>query len=134
MVAEALALPGAVRMIVIIIEPALADPDHAGMLGLLDQGRGLDVRMHIRLVRVDADRRHDVTFPLGHADHRVPFGGAGRDVEHLRHAGRPGTGEHGLLVLDQAFVVQVAVAIDEHVGACSGCRLVRHPRQTGRRA
>jgi hypothetical protein len=104
------------------------------MLRLLDEGRGLDVRMHIGLVRVDADRRHDVTFPLRDRDHRVPLGGAGRDVEHPGDAGGPRAGEHGLQVLDQALVVQVAVAIDEHAGACSGCRLVRHPRPAGRRA
>ena len=51
--------------------------------GPLDQRLDLHIRMHVRLVRMDADRRHDVILALGEPDHLVPLGGAGRDVEHL---------------------------------------------------
>ena len=58
--AEALALGGAVGLVVIIIEPALADRDHARVRRRLDQRRGAEVGMGVGLVRVDADAGPDV--------------------------------------------------------------------------
>ena len=64
---EALALRRAVGLVVIIIEPALADRDHARMVGGLDQRRGAEVGMGVGLVRMDADARPDVGLALGDA-------------------------------------------------------------------
>src|SRR4051794_25259012 len=57
---EARALPLAVAMVVIIIEAALADPDHPRMRRALRQQACVDVRMPVGLVRMDSDRGPDV--------------------------------------------------------------------------
>src|SRR5688572_2878450 len=116
-----LALP--VGVIVIIIEAGLTDPDDLWVGRLGDQQVGMDVRMEIGLVGMDPYRRHDVIFLFGQADHFVPFAGPSGDVQHLGNAGAASAVEYGLLVLDQAFVVQVAMAIYEHGGRSSAWRL-----------
>ena len=70
---EALALRGAVGLVVIIIETALADGDHARMVGRFDQRRGAKVGMRVGLVRMDADAGPDVGLALGDGDDVVPF-------------------------------------------------------------
>ena len=79
---RALPLPFAVAMVVIIIEAGLLDADHLQVAGLGGEMSSLRVGMEVGLVQVDADRRHDVILALRGADHRIPFAGAGRDVEH----------------------------------------------------
>ena len=74
---EPLALRGAVGLVVIIIEPALADGDHARMVGALDQRRGAEVGMRVGLVRMDADAGPDVGLALGDGDDLAPFASAG---------------------------------------------------------
>src|SRR5205085_7090167 len=118
--AEGGALPLPVAMVVIIIEPGLADPDHPLMRRPLDEKRRIDVRMLVRLMGMDADRGPDVRLPLRDADHVVPLGAAGRDVEHRDDAGRAGAVEHRLLLLYQAFVIEVAMAVGEHRTALGG--------------
>jgi hypothetical protein len=128
MSAEALALAVAVRAVVIIIQAALADADHLGVLGAGDQGLRLHIRVHVRFMRMHADRRHDVGLTLGGGQHRVPFAGAGGDVEHRRDAGGAGAGEHAGLIIDQAGIVEVAVAVDEHgvdIGAAAARKKAR---------
>ena len=99
---EALALGGAVGLVVIIIEPALADGDDARVRRRLDQRRGAEVGMGIGLVRVDADAGPHVGLALGHRDDLVPFALAGRDVEEAADAARAGVGEHLVLALGEA--------------------------------
>ena len=89
-------------------------PTTLGWRAFSTEPGGVDVGMQVGLVGMDADRRHDVILALGRADHRVPFAGAGRDVEHEVDPGRPRPRQHRRLVLDQALIVEVAVAIDEH--------------------
>jgi len=108
------ALPFAVAMVVIIIEAGFTDPDHSGMTRRLDQLGRIHVRMLVRLVRMDADRRPDVGLTLGDGDHFIPFALACRNAEHARHAARAGAFDHRCLVLDQPLIIEVAVAIDQH--------------------
>jgi hypothetical protein len=70
---EALALRLPVRLVVIIIEAALADRDYARMIGGFDQRRGAEVGMGVGLVRVDADTCPHVRLALGERDDVVPF-------------------------------------------------------------
>jgi hypothetical protein len=111
---EAGALPVAVRMVVMEIEATLADPDDPLVPRPVDEGRRLHVGMGVGLVGMDADGGPDVALALGKADHLVPFGLAGRDVEHRADAGRPSPLQHRLLLLDQALVVEMAMAVGEH--------------------
>ena len=110
---EPLALRRAVGLVVKIIEAALADRDDARVVGRLDQRCGAEVRMGIGLVRVDADARPDVRLALGDGDDVAPFALAGRDVEEAGDAAFAGVLKHFGLTFDEAFVVEVAMAIDQ---------------------
>src|SRR3546814_11025564 len=77
------------------------------------------------LVRMDAHRRPDIGFALRGGEHVVPLALAGRDVEHPLDPACSCTFEHGLLFFDQAFVIQMAMAIDEHQPAASSLRSSR---------
>src|SRR3546814_8321431 len=68
---------------------------------------------------MDAHRRPDIGFALRGGEHVVPPALAGRDVEHPLDPACSCTFEHGLLFFDQAFVIQMAMAIDEHQPAAS---------------
>jgi hypothetical protein len=79
-----------------------------------DQLRCVDIRMRISLVRVDADARPDVGIGGGGSDDGVPFAFARGDVEHRPHPRYPCARDDAGLVLDQALIVQVAMAVGEH--------------------
>src|SRR5437763_255699 len=79
--AEALALGVATGLVIEIVQPALADRDHARMIRGFDQCRGAEVGMRVGFVRVHADARPDVRLALGNGDDIGPFALAGRDVE-----------------------------------------------------
>ena len=83
---EPLALRVAVGLVVIIVEPALADRDHARMCRSLDQRGSAEVGMRVGLVRVDADARPDVGIALGGGDDVAPLALPRRDVEEAADA------------------------------------------------
>src|SRR5690242_13553483 len=116
---EALALCGAVRLVVIIIESALADGDHPRVVCGLRERRRTEIGMRIRLVWVHPDAAPDIGLALRQGDDLIPFALPRRDVEKSRDATRPGVVEHFRLPLGQALVIQVAMAIDEPHAAAS---------------
>ena len=98
-----------VRMVVIVVEPGLADADHARVRSGF-QKRGLaQIGMTIGLVRMDADTGPDIAFTLGRGDDVGPFALAGRDVEKSAHARLSRAPENLGLIFDQALVVEMAV-------------------------
>src|SRR5206468_5475481 len=101
-----------VGLVVIIIEAALADRDDARMIGGLGQYSGAEVRMRIGLVRMDSDAGPDVGFALGNGDDLVPLALTRGDVEEPGDAGFTRIFKHLCLPLYQAFVIEVAVAVD----------------------
>src|SRR3546814_4658087 len=84
--AEAALLPFPVAMVVIIIQAGLSYADDARMGCALDQLRGIDMRMLVRLMRMDADGRPDVWFAQRGVQHIVPLAFACGDVEHQSDA------------------------------------------------
>ena len=116
---EPLALRGPVGLVVIIVEPAFADRDHARMRRRLDQRRRAEVGMRIRFVGMNADARPDIGMALGRADDVVPLLLAGRNIEKTATPARPGSRQHFLLPLGEALVIEVAMAIDQGHAAAS---------------
>ena len=112
--AEAGALTIAVRMVVIIVEPGFSDRDDTAVRRLCDELGSVDIGMGIGLVRVDAHRGPNVGILLCRCNHLIPFTLARRDVEHSLDAGCTGTRERTRLIIDEPFVIQVTVRIDEH--------------------
>src|SRR6185312_16118780 len=105
--------------VVIIIKAAFADRDHARVVRPLDQCRGAEVGMRIGLVRMDSDARPDIRLALGDGDDVAPFALPRGDVEEAGNAALPGVLKHFGLALDQTFVIEVAVAVDQPHAASS---------------
>src|SRR3546814_10639887 len=70
--AKTVPLPRPVALVLMIIEPGLADADDARVRGARHQLRRIDIGMMVSVVRVDADARPDVAVRLGRGEHRVP--------------------------------------------------------------
>ena len=102
-------------MIVIIIQPRFANADDLWMGGCRHQSRGVHIGMHIGLVRMNADGRPHVRLARGGGDDVIPFALTRGDVEEGRNASAPRARQHLGLRFDQAFVIQVAVRIGEHI-------------------
>src|SRR3546814_16110175 len=90
--AKTVPLPRPVALVVMIIEPGLADADDARVRGARHQLRRIDIGMMVSVVRVDADARPDVAVRLGRGEHRAPFALARREVEHRRPTERTENG------------------------------------------
>src|SRR4029079_19549733 len=116
---EALPLRGAVGLVVIIIEPALAERNHPRMVGSLGQGSSAEIGMRVGLMRVHADARPDVGLTLGHRDDVVPLALAGGNVEETGDAAFAGILKHFGLAFYEAFVIEVAMAVDQPHAAAS---------------
>src|SRR6478736_6088367 len=104
----------AVGLVVIIVESGLADADHFGMVGSLEQYRLAKVGVLVGLVRMNADAGPDVWLALGSADHPVPFATARGNIEKSADSGCPRPFENPWLVFGEAFVFEVAVTVDQH--------------------
>ena len=78
---EALSLSGAVRLVIVIIEPALPDRDDSWVPGRIDERRGAQIWVRVRFVRMDSDRGPDVGVTLCGRNHVAPLSLAGGDVE-----------------------------------------------------
>jgi hypothetical protein len=108
------------RVVAKEVEPGFADGDDLGMAGGFQQRAAAQILVGVGLVRVDADTRKNIRLARGGADYLVPLGLAGRDVEEGPHPRGPGAFEHALTVLDQAFVFQMTMAIDQHHASSAG--------------
>ena len=128
MATKAVLLTHTVALVVIIVEPSLTDADDARMRRALDELCRIDVRMMVGVVRVDADAGPDVVLTLGRADNLSPFTLAGGDVQHGPHAGCACARQDASLILDETFIVEMAMAIDQHSG---GIRLEFQPGEYG---
>src|SRR5205814_3139383 len=70
-------------------------------------------------MRMDADAGPDVRLALGQSDYVAPFVLAGRDVEETADAAFARIFKHFSLALDQTFVIEVAMAVDQSHAASS---------------
>ena len=103
----------AVGLVVVVVEPGFTDTDDLGMGCRFQQSPLAQIGMLVRLVRVDAYRGPDIVFARRGADNLVPLALACGDVEKTADTGRTGAVQDALLVLDEAFVLEMAVGIDQ---------------------
>src|ERR1041384_3108967 len=75
--------------------------------------------MSIRLMRVNSDARPHVRVALGDRNDVAPFPLPRGDVEEALNATLAGVRENLVLPLDEAFVVEMAMAIDQPHSAAS---------------
>src|SRR4051794_33094139 len=102
---EPLALRGPVRLVIKIVQPALANRDHARVIRALDQSSSAEIGMGIGLVRMDADARPDVLIALRDGDDVAPFALPGGDVEEALDAAIACILKHFGLAFDEALVI-----------------------------
>ena len=112
--AEALGLLGARAVLVVEVEPGLADADDLGMARRLDQAVGRALPLLLGLVRMDADRAPDVAVALGDGAHLVELVEPRADRQHAGDAGGAGARQHAGLVGRELGEVEMAVAVDQH--------------------
>ncbi len=111
--AEQIALNRAVGLVVIVVEPAFTDADYARCVRRLVQDLPTEVRVLVRLVRVDAHGGPDIALTLSGGDDIAPFAFACRDIEEAGDASSAGVGQHLILAFDKALVIEVAMAVDQ---------------------
>src|SRR6476469_7943718 len=75
--------------------------------------------MGVSLVRMNPDAGPDVIVLVSNGDDRVPLALPGGDVEEALDAASAGVLKHFVLPLDEAFVIEVAMAIDQPHSATS---------------
>src|SRR5262249_38931761 len=116
---EALALCATVGFVVIIIEAALADRNHAEMVRSFDERRCPKIGVSICFVRMNAYARPDVRMALRHANDVTPFLPPCRDIEETTNAFFTRIFKDFVLALDEAFIIEVAMAVDQPHAAAS---------------
>src|SRR5437868_7434521 len=116
---ESFPLRRAVGLVVIIIEAALTDGDHPRMVCGLDERCGAKIGMGIGLVGMDSDAGPNIRLALRDGNDIVPFALSGGDVEKPRDSAFAGIFKHFCLALDEALVIEVAVAVDQPHAASS---------------
>src|SRR5258708_9540803 len=111
--AEERFLPRPRAVLVIEIEPALADPHHLLMLRQRNEPGDAWVFLARRLMRVDADRAPDIRIALGDGAHRRELTHLGADGEQ-RPDTCPPRALHDRRALIRRGVIEMAMAVDEH--------------------
>jgi len=71
--AEQLLLNSSIRMLVIIVEPGLADANYPGVLSRSEQHAAPKILMIVSLMRMNAYAGKNVTFARGRSDDLLPF-------------------------------------------------------------
>src|SRR5690606_12392428 len=108
-------------VVVIVIEPRLADADDAGVRSAAhDLGDG-GARL-LRLVGMDAHGAEDVVMAMRDVAHGVEFGQPRVDGQHHLNTGGAGARRHVGLVLGEPGVVEMAMAVDQHALRPQACR------------
>ena len=131
--AQALRLRLARRIVVVIVEPGLADRHDLRMFRQRDQRLGVDVQFLMGVVRMGADRAENLRKFLCDRKHLRKFPHAGADGDHAADAGGAGARHHGVEFAGEIGKIEVAVAVDEHFQAfASGFDIAREHRRRRR--
>ncbi len=101
-------------VVVMKIEPGLADADNPLVRGEQGEIRGAQRRVVGCLVRVDADRAPDVGIRLGDRPHPGELIEAGPDRQHRPDPGGAGTRDDRVPLLGEIRKIEMAMAVDQH--------------------
>ena len=112
--AEVGALILARAAVVVVIEPGLADADHQGIAGKLDQALGRRDAFGLDLMRMDADGAPDTLMGGGDGAHVLELREMGADAHHRPDAGLGGAPDHGVAVVVEDVEIEMAMAVDQH--------------------
>src|SRR5688572_24913685 len=102
------------RVVIIIVEPRLADRHHLRVLSHPGQLLRCDVELLVGTVRMRSDRAKDLVIALGDPLHLSEAADARADRHHLVHARRMRPRDNPLEVVGEIGKVEVTMMIDEH--------------------
>ena len=108
------------RVVIVIIEPRLADPDAFGMSGESAHGGEILGPLPRRLMRMRADGEEDVVVPLRDGDHACGLRHFGADGDHALDAGPPRALDDPIKVVGEVGKIEVAMAVDESLSFGAG--------------
>ena len=114
-----LQFPGAV--VVVVIQPGLADPDDLGVRRTADEVLDRDDGFFLRLMRVNADGAPDIRVALRNGTNPVEPGHVGADRHHGGDTGVPGALNGFVAVFVKNVEIEVAVAVYKHAKEPSCC-------------
>ena len=112
--AEALLLHVARAVVVMIVEPRLADRHHLGMTRDLDQFLDHDIGLLGGIVRMRADRAEYIVMRLDDVFQFVEAMHARGDGHDQSDACRPRALEHGVEIGAEFGKIEMAMAVDQH--------------------
>ena len=112
--AEALLLHVARAVVVMVVEPRLADRHHLGMARQLDQLFDHNVGLLGGIVRMGADRAEHIVMGLDQAAQLVELADPRRDRHHQADPCRPGAVEQAVKIGAELRKIEMAVAVDQH--------------------
>ncbi len=101
-------------VLVVVVEPRLADGHHLRVLAEADDLVGRDAALLVGVVGVRADRAVDVVVRVGDVEQDGQLADARRDGHHDADARCLGAGDDALAVGDELREVEVAMVVDEH--------------------
>ena len=117
MLAQALGLCLARRVVVVIVEAGLADRHDFTIFRQRDQRLGVDVQFLVGVMRMRADRTENLGKFFSNGKHLREFTHAGADCDHAANAGGARPLHHSVQLAGEIRKIQVAVAVDEHFQA-----------------
>ena len=101
-------------VLVVIVEPRLADTDDTRMRRVRDQGRRLFDRLRRRFVRMHPDRAPHVVVSLGDPPNAVESFQLRPDRQHRADAGRPRPHDNLVELRPEVGKIEMTMTIDEH--------------------
>ena len=101
------------RVVIVIIEPRLADPNAFGVFGENAHRGEILGPLPRRLMRMCADREEDIVVPLRNGDHACGLRHFGADGDHALDAGPPRALNHPIKVVGEVGKIEVAMAVDD---------------------
>jgi hypothetical protein len=114
---EALRLFVVRTVLVVEVEPRLADAYDLGVARGFYQPIRRALPLLLRLVRMNTNRTPDVAVALGYGPDTFELVESGADRQHAGHPCRPGAGEHPGFVASKLGKVEMAMAVDQHVSS-----------------
>ena len=112
--AKALFLRVARAVVVVIVEPGLADRHHFRMPRDAGELIAADVELFMGVVRMRADRAKNIGKALGDRQHLRVAAHPRRDRHHAADAGRARPRNHGVEFGGEIGKIEMAVAVDQH--------------------
>ena len=117
--AEARPLKRAGGVIVVIVEPGLADADDLVRPGVFDEDFRRRRRLVIHIVGMDSDRAIEVVVGPRQGQHIRELGEPRADRLHDADAGLGGARQHPIDVVGELGKIEMAMAVDQHQPAPS---------------